>query len=114
MQKRHALGNFRSGGTSPHGDAGWQNSEYSEYGEDGSGHLGLLRQARRGAVDGNPPPRHWDYRLPGWYTWSNEPPSAKCAFWALAQPPNTSSIVNSFTLGKLAAYLAATFSEIGR
>ena len=45
---------------------------------------------------------------------SNTPPSAKWVFWALAQPPKTSSMVNSFTGANCLAYLAAILASRGR
>ncbi len=48
--------------------------------------------------------------MPGWYTWSNMPPSAKWTFWAWAQLPATWSSVNNLMLGNCAAYLRENFS----
>ncbi len=47
-------------------------------------------------------------------SWSKTPPSSKWAFWALVQPPATSSIVKSETLGNSAACRAAAAAERGR
>ena len=46
---------------------------------------------------------------------SNTPPSSKCAFCALSQPPNTASMVKSLSLGSRSrSSLAAASGLIGR
>ena len=45
--------------------------------------------------------------------WSNTPPSAKCAFCAFCQPPNTSSMVTGLTGANCFANCAATLASRG-
>jgi hypothetical protein len=52
--------------------------------------------------------------LPGWYTWSKMPPSAKWVFWAWVQLPATVSRVKSLMLGNCEANLRANVSFDGR
>ena len=51
------------------------------------------------------------YRL---LIWSNVPPLEKCSFCAFVQPPNSSSMVNSFSFGNAFSYFFATSASRGR
>ena len=57
---------------------------------------------------------HLDVYKRQFLIWSNVPPLEKCSFCAFVQPPNSSSMVNSFSFGNAFSYFFATSASRGR